>query len=459
MRYILVPRTDDLGDALADDRAPVSRAARASRLETLLAARREPPDLDRRLADLVGHMRGLAGDDQPRAPRRAPGYGDALGGADTWAEPPPPMPPVRVLATPSQQTPITGVAVLEAGDDAKPVIRDAFPDYDVVEDFPLELIAPQTHDALDGADPGDDLAHVSEAELWHLRDIGLLAARKLGFTLTGAGVSIGVLDTGVADVPELAGRITENRVFDAGLFDYVMAPITDTDWHGTHVAGIIAGKTVGVAPGSSIVSLTMIPKRVGSYSNYVFALEHAQARPEIQILNMSAGKAGQHPQMRNMAKIAERLDVLAVMAIGNDGVNLTRSPGNYPEVISVGAADASGKVWQSSSGGTIIWDGMQHATPTLVAPGVDVLSSLPDGSYRAETGTSMAAPVVTGIAALLIEKHPDITVRDLRDEILSACISLNLDAGRQGAGMARLPGSILPVAPGRAPVPDPRPIA
>ncbi|MBD2749855.1 MULTISPECIES: S8 family peptidase [Microvirga] len=444
MRYLLVPKVDDLGDSLASDTTSMQPAARARRVEALVRARQAVAIGDRRLDEFVLQQRASEAPFAPRVrPRTAPAD-DAMGGNINRDDEEAVVPPgISVLATPAHGTPVTGITVLEAEPEAKDALGEAFPDHDVVEDFALELIAPPLNDAL-AENGGGGASSVTEAELWHLRDIGLLAARRRGFGLTGDGIVIGVLDTGVADVPELSGRILENRVFDPTNLDYKMADlVADTDWHGTHVAGLIAGRSVGVAPGSKIVSLTMIPNRVGSFSHYVFALEHAQARPEVQILNISAGKSGQHPQMRNMARIAQRLDVLCVMAIGNSGVNTNCSPGNYPEVISVGASDSRGRVWTSSSGGAITWDGMQHSTPTLVAPGVDVVSSLPDGSYRAESGTSMATPIVTGIAALLIEKHPDITVRQLHEEILSACVSLDLDVGRQGAGVLRLPPSLL----------------
>lgn len=450
MRYLLVPKSDDLGDSLASKSISMQPAERARRLETIVKARQTIAAGDDRLEDLVRQRRAFEAARALPAQRGKARATDAMGGfgRDEKAVAPP---GISVLATPARETPVTGVTVLDAGPEAKDTLGQAFPDHDVIEDFALELIAPPFRDAMaENGTGGPSTMNgtgganaVTEAELWHLQEIGLLDARRRKFGLTGDGVVVGVLDTGVADVPEISGRILENRVFNQTLLDYETAEITDTDWHGTHVAGLIAGRSVGVAPGSKIVSLTMIPNRVGSFSHYVFALEHAQARPEIQILNMSAGKSGQHPQMRNMARIAQRLDVLCVMAIGNNGVNTNCSPGNYPEVISVGAFDSHRRVWASSSGGAIIWDGMQYPTPTLVAPGVDVVSSLPDGSYRAESGTSMATPIVTGLAALLIEKHPDITVHQLREEILSACVSLDLDVGRQGAGVVQIPPSLL----------------
>jgi subtilisin family serine protease len=444
MRYILVPKADDIGDALAEGTTSMRPAARARRLETLVQARQASMARDDRLPELIRERREFEAKLAPRAAPRSPRVDDTMGGDFNRDEGEAVGPPaISVLATPARGTPVTGVTVLEADRRAKDTIEDAFPDHDVVEDFELDLIAPPSRDAMAGNGGNGSTNAVTEAELWHLKEIGLLNARRLGLSLTGNGIVIGVLDTGIADVPELAGCVVENRIFNQEKLDYDKVPVADTDWHGTHVAGIIAGRSVGVAPGSKIVSLTMIPKRVGSFSHYVFALEHAQARPEIQILNVSAGKSGQHSQMRNMARIAQRLDVLCVMAIGNSGVNTNCSPGNYPEVISVGASDAAGGVWDGSSGGAITWDGMQHSTPSLVAPGVNVVSVLPDGSYRPESGTSMAAPIVTGLAALLIEKHPAIGVRELRDEILSACVSLNLDAGRQGTGVVRLPPSIL----------------
>lgn len=407
MRYLILPELDEIAEEFTTEATPLQPASRAERLERLQQARRS--------AGSVLPDEGLLG---------------AEG--------------IRVLATPSWQTAVTGVTLVETDNAVEPErLNEAFPNHRLVEDFPLELIAPPAVDAAAETDPSPGSIVFAQEALWHLDAIGLRAARNAGLNLRGEGVTVEVLDTGVALVAELAGRIVENRTFDQQTWQYLGAPIADTHWHGTHVAGIIAGSNIGIAPAARILSLTMLPNQVGSLSHYVFALEYAATQPEVQILNISAGKIGQHPQMRNIVKIVQRLDILSVIAIGNEGMSTSRSPGNYPEVISVGASAADGTIWDRSGGGTVSWDGQDFMAPTLVAPGVDLLSCIPDGTFRAESGTSMAAPVVTGLATLLIGKHPDITVKELRDELVSSCIDLNLDIGRQGAGMVRLPQLLL----------------
>ena len=77
-------------------------------------------------------------------------------------------------------------------------------------------------------------------------------------------------------------------------------------------------------------------------------------------------------------------------------------------------------------------------SPDGYAPGDDVYSSVMGGGYEAWDGTSMATPIVSGVAALVLEKYPDITLADLAEELLSTCEDLDLPADRQGAGLVQV---------------------
>jgi subtilisin family serine protease len=91
-----------------------------------------------------------------------------------------------------------------------------------------------------------------------------------------------------------------------------------------------------------------------------------------------------------------------------------------------------------SSGGMLIADNHQYVVPKLVAPGQEVLSCVVGGGYEAWDGTSMATPIASGVAALVIEKHPDITVGDLLEALLSTCRDLSLPVERQGNGLVQV---------------------
>ncbi len=113
--------------------------------------------------------------------------------------------------------------------------------------------------------------------------------------------------------------------------------------------------------------------------------------------------------------------VLSVFATGNEVRNRTRSPGNYQEPVSVGVTNRRERVAGFSSGGSLIVDSRRYVVPDLVAPGAGVYFSIMGGGYEAWDGTSMATPIVAGVAALILEKHPDIAVPELVDELLATC--------------------------------------
>jgi subtilisin family serine protease len=208
------------------------------------------------------------------------------------------------------------------------------------------------------------------------------------------------------------------------------------------VAGLICGKTVGVAPGTKVTSGVMIPGGRGNLSDFILALEWAAALPEVQIVNLSAGIPGYLPEMQAVVGDLLAVGILPVFAVGNEGRNRTRSPGNYIEPLSVGATDRRNRVAGFSGGGVLIADNHQYTVPDLVAPGAGVYSSVVGGGYEAWDGTSMATPIVTGVAALILEKRPNLTVTDLVDELLDTCRDLGAPPERQGKGLVQVKAAV-----------------
>ena len=328
--------------------------------------------------------------------------------------------------------PITGFTIAEMPPEAAEKMRKDLPEFEIFEDQPLSLIQPM---------PSAATAIASNDSAWVLKLVTADVARTAG--LTGAGVTVAVLDTGIDEShPELAGKVVSAVTFaQASGAPAPMTPSADTHYHGTHVAGIIAGRTLGVAPGVALYSAVMIPNGSGWTSDFVAAMEWAASIPAIQIVNMSAGLAGFHPEMLGAARDLMQTGILPIFAIGNEGRGTSRSPGNYDAPLSVGACDESRKVASFSGGGTIVIDNQQHTVPDLVAPGVDVYSSVPNGQFRHLDGTSMATPVVAAVAALLLEKHPDATNLDLIDALLTSCVDLGYPEDRQGKGLVSFAGA------------------
>jgi len=303
------------------------------------------------------------------------------------------------VALPSVQTPITGVTILDCAPERLADLQHAMPDHDIVEDVPITVVPP-TRTGNVAADPVD-------VDTWHLEAVQLVRARRAGFDGTGQGVGVAILDTGVQEVHEIRDRVKSAYEIDPVTGTARVIKTHDTEGHGTHVAGLIAGATVGVAPGAELMNVIMIPNGFGRLSDYIFAMEFVATQPEISVMNMSAGRRGFHAGMEAALDALLAVGVLPVVAIGNEGANTSRSPGNYAQVLSVGASTKQDRIAGFSGGGTMVVNNQSYTIPDLVAPGQAVMSCVMGGGYEALKGTSMATPIVSGLAALIIEDKPD----------------------------------------------------
>jgi subtilisin family serine protease len=341
---------------------------------------------------------------------------------------------VRELARPETDTRITGTRLLEMSQTEADKMKRDLPDALVIPDQPLELIQPQKLE-------GSTTDSLKEDDLWHLERIGLRTARKNGYRGTGAGTRVAVLDTGIDPHPEVASRVDSAWTLDVPTWKAApVTPTKDTLGHGTQVAGIIAGKTVGIAPGASLINVIMLPKGFGKLSDFILAMEWVggQLDPPVQIVNMSAGLRGYLPEMQEPVAALLAAGILPVFAIGNEGRNNTRSPGNYKDLLSVGSSARNDRVSAFSGGATIVADSHQYTVPDLVAPGEDIYSCKMGGGYEAARGTSEATPIVSAIACLVLERYPHIEVPALIDEILHSCQNIGEAADRQGRGVIQV---------------------
>lgn len=225
---------------------------------------------------------------------------------------------------------------------------------------------------------------------------------------TGAGVVVAILDTGIdADHEAFAGRVGAGWDFvddDDDPDDERIGLDADADgmydesWgHGTHIAGIVAQ----VAPDAEIV-----PYRVLDSEGYgqVFAVAAAifdATDRGVDVINLSFGLDHQSrsKMLKDAMKYAKDADVIVVAAAGNDGRKDERYPAGEKDVMSVGALDQDAEEMATFA---------NHGKwVEVAAPGVSVMSALPDGQFGTWSGSSMAAPFVAGQAALLIALAPD----------------------------------------------------
>jgi subtilisin family serine protease len=346
-----------------------------------------------------------------------------------------------LAASDSLQPGITGV-IVDLSEEMAEQLRQDLPNVWVLKDEPVPLIQPRR-------DTTTRKASISEEDLWHLDAIALTSARQNGYSYTGKGITIAVLDTGIdATHPELQGKVAQSYHLDVRTVAALGEPeevdeSVDSEGHGTHVAGLIGGNQVGVAPEARLINGLMLPGGVCSLTNFRIATDWLSTRTDIDIVNISAGMTiTANPKVLDVMELYVEtllaIGILPICAVGNEGRNKTRSPGNCRSVVSVGASNRNHRVAGFSGSGSMVVDYHQYAVPSLVAPGEQVYSAVMGGQYEAWDGTSMATPLVSGIAALILEQYPDITVFELIDELLMRCEPLNAPTERQGAGVIQI---------------------
>jgi Subtilase family len=252
---------------------------------------------------------------------------------------------------------------------------------------------------------------------WHLNACNIPTARARG--LRGHGVWIGVADTGI-DISHAefdASRITFAE-FSRNGNQVRVAPLDrDPAGHGTHVSGVLAGKNVGVAPDAHIAVASIFGKRMdATFGSVIKGLDWLASMPRpdrnttgVDVINVSfitddgSGSAAYNSTLRPVIASIRGLGITVIAAIGNSGPGTHGSPGNYAQALGVGAIDQAMNEWNRSCGG-VVPPPENCKKPDFLAPGVDIFSAESRGSYRVRSGTSFAAPVVTGLAALICEE-------------------------------------------------------
>ena len=252
------------------------------------------------------------------------------------------------------------------------------------------------------------------------------------YGLSGNGVDVGILDTGIdPDHPALSGNFS-GHFHDA--VNHNTAPYDDHG-HGTHVAGTIAGgdgpgsftEDIGIAYNASLSSCKAFDSQgygadtsILECSQWFVSLK-ADSGVDIRVISNSwGGDRGDTWMWYDIWNNWRGMDIIPVFAAGNSGpgTGTVGSPGDYPIVIGVGATDNNDDVANFSSRGPAPNSGLYADTtywsrpdwnfikPDISAPGAGIRSSTPGGNYDTWDGTSMATPHVTGVIALMFEKNP-----------------------------------------------------
>jgi serine protease AprX len=295
---------------------------------------------------------------------------------------------------------------------------------------------------------------------------------------TGAGVGVALVDTGVVPVNDLAHAVSYRVDFTPEVDGY------DRFGHGTHMAGIIAGRGVdnsmytGVAPGANLIDIKVAGFNGATDISVViaglqWAVSH-RAQYNIKVLNLSFGTDSRQPYAIDPLDYAVeqtwKAGILVVVAAGNNGsaAGTIEKPADDPYVVTVGAADlknttdtSDDAVADFSSRGPT-QDGFSK--PDILAPGVTIVSDRDPGSaidvahpaavvgssYFKGTGTSQAAAVVSGIAALMYQANPNLTPDLAKATLVQSAVNASrankvLDAQvGAGAGLVDANGAVWP---------------
>lgn len=212
----------------------------------------------------------------------------------------------------------------------------------------------------------------------------------------GEGVKIGVLDTGCdLDHPDLKKNLLEGKNFVNSKNDP-----WDDNKHGTHVCGIISAENndigvIGVAPKSQIVPIKVLDKHGnGNLVDVAKGIRWAVDVAKVDLICMSLGAPNPVQEVRKAIQYAISKNVTCFVAAGNAGVTKRIFfPANYPETIAIGSIDQDFNRSKFSNTGDNL---------DFMAPGSQILSTIPDNWYGVLGGTSMATPFVVGIAALYL---------------------------------------------------------
>lgn len=351
------------------------------------------------------------------------------------------------------------------------------------EDNPGEELPGEETPGGDGKNP----VNADVSNQWHMageNSADVTDAWKSG--LTGKGVNIAVVDSGITKHPNLDDHILpgydmisdpwnardgdgrDNNPQDEGDWHAPgqCGPASrgsQSSWHGAHVSGIAAAspsgpaKAAGVAPGAKILPVRSLGACGGYASDIADGIAWAAGAkidevPEnknpAQIINLSLGGDGRCSGIQQRAiEFANKQDALVVVAAGNENQNTTfKNPANCQGVLTVGATDDKGdRAFFSNSGSEV----------DVGAPGTKILSTWNTGTtkpgaptYSPMDGTSMATPLVAGVAALIKEANPSLSADQVKKAIVSTATPYSGNASGMGSGIVDAQKAVASVGAG-----------
>ncbi len=278
------------------------------------------------------------------------------------------------------------------------------------------------------------------------------------FNLTGKGVGVAFIDTGIA--PHCDFMLTDDRIRIFKDFVKNKKNFYDDNGHGTFVCGVCAGggylsnfKYCGVAPRADLFVLKALSETGEATANKILdAMEWIYDNHEkfnIKVVCMSFGSEpiGYNDPIMQGANALWRDGVVVVAAAGNSGPNEStiKSPGISPEIITVGGFDDNrfdensyNKDFFEMATFSSRGPALRHYKPDVVAPSVDIISCGRKNFYTKLSGTSVATPMIAGVVCLMFERFPKLKPNEAKFRLLRGCQSIGFDANSEGYGVPNL---------------------
>ncbi|PKM79679.1 MAG: hypothetical protein CVU89_17025 [Firmicutes bacterium HGW-Firmicutes-14] len=290
----------------------------------------------------------------------------------------------------------------------------------VEEDSEVKITSEEVYD------DGYDFLFSSQMAPWGVVDVG--GAKAVENQVYGDNIKIAVLDTGIINHPDLT--VAGGAYFVDGADSYV-----DDNGHGTHVTGTIAASNnsygvLGVAPNTEIYAVKVLDKDgLGTYSQVIQGIDWA-IQNNVNIVSIGFGGNNDSLALHQAIQAAASTGMLLIAPSGNSGAgeNTLVYPAQYPEVVSVGAIDRMHQRADFSSTGPEL---------DIVAPGVNILSTMLNDNYGLMSGTSTAVPHVVGAAASLWSYNTGWTAEQVKQKLYETAVPLG-DLVDYGHGMVAL---------------------
>ncbi|QGQ95974.1 peptidase S8 [Paenibacillus psychroresistens] len=250
----------------------------------------------------------------------------------------------------------------------------------------------------------------------------------------GSPIRVAILDTGIAKHPDLRVVRSFNTINKK--------PVIDRNGHGTHVAGTVAALrnsfgVVGVAPKAKLYAVQSFNSEGSAFTSDIIQGIDWCIRNRMQVINMSFGLTDFSPSLQQIIRKAHRQGIVMIASAGNSGKNsgTIDYPARFPETIAVAASTENNQIAVYSSRGAGI---------DVTAPGDEVCSTYLNNSYTKLSGTSMAAPHVTGTVALLLSRCPRLSPTAVKQRLQRTARKLNgFTRKSQGNGLINASRAVL----------------